>query len=65
VKDAEGDPLPEGHDALTLESWREGESLQEAPSIITVAWSRRGAVRAVCGWCSKAGVKLWRPRLPP
>jgi flagellar basal-body rod modification protein FlgD len=29
--DAEGNPLPEGHYRLTLESWRDGEVLQEDP----------------------------------
>jgi len=29
--DAEGNPLPEGRYSLTLESWRNGEVLQEDP----------------------------------
>ena len=29
--DAEGDPLPEGRYSLTLESWRDGEVVQEDP----------------------------------
>jgi len=29
--DAEGNPLPQGHYSLTLESWRDGEVLQEDP----------------------------------
>jgi flagellar basal-body rod modification protein FlgD len=68
--DATGDPLPEGKYTLSLESWRDGEVIQEDPveyyGRVIEARGGAGGVRLVfAGGIEVAATSITALRVPP